>query len=157
MYSRGVRLSSGFVVSVIIVMNVSSYSSRNDTNAVNAQVAVVYLQSSPVKSDTGNFWVLVNNTYKTDNGNCTVCVNMSKSKQWIANTKESSEPNPASAAQPVLNNNEKQSEKFKKFGNFTQIQHGTRLGFDNTSSNAITKNQTSIKNNNTSTDTEFKP
>jgi hypothetical protein len=156
MYTKGIRISCAFAVSLIILMMVSIASSKNEIN----QVPIFSLQFIPEKSDASNFLVLPDdNGYKGDISNCTMCLNMAKSKYVSANAKVSTEANLTSPDQSLPNNNndENQSGKFKKFDNFTQIKHGTRLGFDTNTSNAI-RNQTSIKNNNTSNSTnEFTP
>jgi hypothetical protein len=159
MCTKGIRISCAFAVSLIILMMVSIASSKNEINQVNAQVSIFSLQFIPEKSDTTNFLFSPDdNGYKGDNSTCIMC-DMSKSKYVSANAKDSTESNLTSPDQSLPNNNdENQSGKFKKFDNFTQIKHGTRLGFDTNTSNVI-RNQTSIRNNvSTSNSTnEFTP
>jgi hypothetical protein len=102
---------------------------------------------------------LFNKVYKKIYDIYNVAENMTKIiKNGTLNDKEQNNSRTSSSHEPAVSDiNTSQSGKFKKFGNFTQIIHGTRLGFNDTTSSR-TKNQTLKENENRSVKTsEFTP
>lgn len=101
---------------------------------------------------------LFNKVYNNIYGIYNIAENMTKIiKNGTSNDTKQNNSTSSSHQPSVSDTNTSQSGKFKKFGNFTQILHGTRLGFNGATSSK-TKNQTLNENENRSVKTsEFTP